>query len=147
MLDFYFLKMLNYSDSIDLKKLYYLIHNEEIEGQDGKSATLANAIHAFSCLWNLKNAKSDEAKKYSEYLQKVRDWRNDNTHNAPTTSEKEIDEAIQVVVAMYLYVTGNSITDLEMAGFDVESATIKPIRSEDRVYPKAADPLIPHDPD
>lgn len=102
-----------------LKKLYYLIHNEEIEGQDGKTATLSNAIHAFDCLWNLKNGQTDEAKKYSDYLQKVRDWRNENTHNAPTNSEKEIDEAIQVVVAMYLYVTGNSITELEMAGFDV----------------------------
>lgn len=99
-----------------LKKLYYLIHNEEIEGQNGKSPSLADAIHAFKCLWNLKYGTSAEAKKYSDFLQKLRDWRNDNTHNAPTALEHEIDAALQIVVAMYLYVTGTSITDLEMAG-------------------------------
>ena len=40
-----------------LKKLYYLIHDEEIEGHDGKSPSLADAIHAFRCLWNLKNGQ------------------------------------------------------------------------------------------
>ena len=101
-----------------LKKLYYLIHNEEVEGQNGMSAGLADSIHAFSCLWNLKNGNTEEAKKYSNYLQMLRDWRNDSSHTAPTTSEQEIDAAIQIVVAMYLYVTGNSITDLEMAGYN-----------------------------
>ncbi|MBR7054588.1 MAG: hypothetical protein IKI26_07505, partial [Prevotella sp.] len=48
------------------------------------------------------------------------DWRNDSSHTAPTTSEQEIDAAIQIVVAMYLYVTGNSITDLEIAGYDMD---------------------------
>ena len=75
----------------------------------------------------------------------VRDWRNDISHNAPTTSEQEIDAALQVVIAMYLYVTGNSITDLEMAGLD-ESVTIMPINNSDSL-PMAADPLLPPDPD
>jgi len=35
-----------------LKKLYYLI-NDEVEGQDGRDAMLADAVHAFRCLWKL----------------------------------------------------------------------------------------------
>ena len=128
-----------------LKKLYYLIHDEEIEGREGKSASLADAIHAFKCLWDLKYGTSEESKKYEKFLSMVRDWRNDISHNAPTTSEQEIDAALQVVIAMYLYVTGISITDLEMAGLD-ESATIMPINNSDSL-PMAADPLLPPDPD
>ena len=106
-----------------LKKIYYLIHDEEVEGQDGKSASLADSIHAFECLWNLKYGHTEEAQKYSQYLQMLRDWRNNfSSHNAPVASEQEIDAAIQIVVAMYLYVTGNSITDLEMAGYDAEES-------------------------
>ena len=118
-----------------LKKLYYLIHSEEVEGKEGKTATLANAIHSFDCLWNLKDGTSEEAKKYADYLQKVRDWRNEMAHTAPTPSEQEIDEDIQIVVAMYLYVTGNSITDLEIAGYTAE------------YYPMAAELLEEPTPD
>jgi type I restriction enzyme R subunit len=128
-----------------LKKLYYLIHNEEIEGHDGKSPSLADAIHAFSCLWNLKKGTSDEAKKYDMFLDKLREWRNDTSHNAPTASEQEIDAALQVVIAMYLYVTGYSITDLEMAGLE-GSGSIIPIKASDCI-PMAADPLLPPEED
>lgn len=96
-----------------LKKIYYLIHDEELEGQDGKDATLANAIHAFKCLWNLKHAKDEDGQKFASYLQRLRDWRNDEAHNAPNSTEDEINLAIKVVIAMYLYVTAYSITDLE----------------------------------
>ena len=115
-----------------LKKLYYLIHDEEVEGQGGKSASLVDSIHAFSCLWNLKYGHTEEARKYSQYLQMLRDWRNDSSHSAPTTSEQEMDAAIQIVVAMYLYVTGYSITDLEMVGFGMNEDT-KPLRKLERV--------------
>lgn len=128
-----------------LKKLYYLIHDEEIEGHDGKSPSLADAIHAFSCLWNLKKGTSEEAKKYDMFLDKLREWRNDTSHNAPTASEKEIDAALQVVVAMYLYVTGNSITDLESAGYDADStAYFKMSIAEDTQMPMAAEQPKPY---
>ena len=114
-----------------LKKLYYLIHDEELEGREGKSASLADAIHGFKCLWNLKHGTTDEAKKYDLFLTKLREWRNDISHNAPTASEQEIDTALQIVVAMYLYVTGNSITDLEIAGYDAYSAITVPLSTGD----------------
>ena len=97
-----------------LKKIYYLIHDEELEGQDGKDATLANAIHAFKCLWNLKHAKDEDGQKFASYLRRLRDWRNDEAHNAPNSTEDEINLAIKIVIAMYLYVTAYSITDLEI---------------------------------
>jgi type III restriction enzyme, res subunit len=100
-----------------LKKLYYLINDEEINGRDGKDASLSDAVHAFKCLWDLKYAKDEDSKKFEAYLQKVRDWRNEEAHNAPDKNDSDIAVAIKVVVAMYLYVTAYSITDLEMAGF------------------------------
>ena len=76
----------------------------------------------------------------------VRNWRNDVSHSAPTTTEQEIDAAIQIVVAMYLYVTGLSITDLEMSGmgYDQAPSTPYPFVGEEpdnytEDYPIAAD--------
>ena len=46
----------------------------------------------------------------------LRDLRNDETHVSPYVADAEVDAAIKVVVAMYLYVTGYSITDLEGNG-------------------------------
>lgn len=104
-----------------LKKLYYLITNEEMTNDDGKPVTLGNAVHYTNALRKLRNANkydnyiNDEQRKYAGYLQLVTEWRNDQAHTAPTTSENEINAAISIVVAMYLYITGVSITDLEMA--------------------------------
>ena len=103
-----------------LKKLYFLIKDDEIQGQDGKEPGLADAIHAFKCLWNLKYSTDDDGKKFSAYLQMVRNWRNDEAHNAPCSTDEEVNAGIKVVVALYLYVIAYSITDLEMVGRDVE---------------------------
>jgi type I restriction enzyme R subunit len=76
---------------------------------------LANAIHGFDCLWKLKYATTDEGKRFSQYLEMVRQWRNDEAHKAPISTDDEVNAAIKILVAMYLFVTGHSITDLEMA--------------------------------
>lgn len=100
-----------------LKKLYYLMYDEEIPGRDDKEPTLADSIHAFRCLWDLKYSTDEDGKKFSTYLQMLRGWRNDEAHNAPCTTDAEVDAAIQVAVSMFLFVTAYSITDLEMAGY------------------------------
>ena len=100
-----------------LKKLYYLINDDEIKGKDGKDPALADAIHAFKCLWNLKYATDEDGKKFSGYLQMLRNWRNDEAHNAPCSSDEEVNAGINVVVSLYLYVMAYSITDLEMGGY------------------------------
>lgn len=100
-----------------LKKLHYLISDEEVTAHDGRDASLADAIFAFRSLKSLKFALDEEGRKFGDYLQMVRDWRNEVSHNAPCASEQETDAAIKVAVAMYLFVTAHSITDLEMAGY------------------------------
>ena len=97
-----------------LKKLYYLINDDEVPGKDDKAPALADAIHAFNSLWSLKYATDEDGKKFSSYLQMLRTWRNNEAHNAPYTTDKEVNAAIKVVVALYLYVTACSITNLEM---------------------------------
>ncbi len=96
-----------------LKKVYYLKNHEEIvctkPGQEGQKATLADCVFQTPCLKRLKYSEDEADKRFKDYLSMVRVWRNDSAHIAPTTSEQEIDTAIQVVVAMYLYVTGNSM--------------------------------------
>ena len=47
----------------------------------------------------------------------VKRWRNDESHISPTATEQELNAAVSVVVTLYFYATGRSITDLEEAGF------------------------------
>ena len=70
----------------------------------------------------LKDLKREQ-RKYAQYLDMVTNWRNDQAHTAPTASEQEINAAISVVVAMYLYITGDSITALEIADSTREQPT------------------------
>lgn len=101
-----------------LKKLYYLIHGQEMEGRSsGENATFSNAIYEHKCLWGLRNNPHPDYKKFAQYLEQVWKWRNDESHIAPDASEQNVDDATSVLVAMYLYVTGWSITDLEQAGY------------------------------
>ncbi len=106
-----------------LKKLYYLINNEEVKPQyEGEDVTWKNVIYAHKCLWNLKFSDDTNKQQLYQYLTLVKDWRNDESHISPTVSEQELDAAIQIIITMYCYVTGSSITELEMNGHDVYSA-------------------------
>ena len=61
----------------------------------------------------------DKVLQLYQYLMLIKGWRNDESHISPTASEQEVDTAISIIISMYFYVTGISITDLEMAGHDV----------------------------
>lgn len=101
-----------------LKKLYYLIHNQEVQPQyEGESVTWKHVIHGFGCLWGLKNNPGTAYQQLYSYLEMVKRWRNDESHISPTATEQELNTAISVVVTLYFYATGRSITDLEEAGF------------------------------
>lgn len=43
----------------------------------------------------------------------VKVWRNIESHISPTASEQEIVAAINIIITLYFYTTGNCITDLE----------------------------------
>ena len=107
-----------------LKKVYYIKNHAEIvstkPGQEGMKATLADCIFQTPCLKRLKYSESDADKKFSDYLNMVRDWRNDQAHKAPTATEEECDLAINVLTTMYLFVVAFGIRKRDLKQMDDE---------------------------
>ena len=54
-----------------------------------------------------------DTNKFKTWLQQLRDWRNEQSHQAPIATEEEYDAAIHIVTALYLYVTAYNIKWLE----------------------------------
>ncbi|MDE5585618.1 MAG: type I restriction endonuclease subunit R, partial [Muribaculaceae bacterium] len=102
-----------------LKKLYYLLHGREIPQQAGteRKVSLADAIHAFDCLWNLRNTRGEKYSKLDSYLTNLRNWRNTDEgnggHSSIYMSEEDMDKRIKQVVTLYMYVTGCCLKDLQ----------------------------------
>jgi type I restriction enzyme R subunit len=104
-----------------LKKLYYLYTGNEVQSQhEGEEATWANVIHDVNCLLQLKFKNDDAHQRLYQYLQRVKEWRNEESHISPTASEQEIEGAINIILTMYCYATGMCITDLEMNGHQID---------------------------
>ena len=102
-----------------LKKLYYLLNEDDVPrnpNTPNKAPGLSECIFAFPCLKGLKHSTNECEQKFRDYLDLLRQWRNDEAHLSPNATEKEINAALKVVTSMYLYVIGNNITDLESAG-------------------------------
>lgn len=101
-----------------LKKLYYVIHKEEMKNgrEENSMPTFIDCIFAFSCLKGLKYNTDARYKKFYTYLELVKQWRNDESHTAPDASSKELNSAIHVVSTIYYYVVSQTITELEQAG-------------------------------
>ena len=119
-----------------LKKLYYLMKNEEVKPQnEGESVTWANVIHDVKPLWQLKYSTDEAKQQLYQWLLMVKDWRNSESHISPTASEQELNAAINVIVTMYCYATGSCITDLEMNGHYIEEDT-------DTSYSMVAEPPV-----
>ena len=103
-----------------LKKLYFLINNEEVKPQkEGETVTWSNVIHDLSPLWQLKYSTNEEKQKLYQWLLMVKEWRNSESHISPTASEQELNGAINIIITMYCYATGSCITDLEMNGHNI----------------------------
>ena len=101
-----------------LKKLYYMLHGEEIQPtEEGKNVTLANCIFAFPCLKRLKWSTKETEQKLSAYLEIIRSNRNTNegngAHSSYLLSEQQLDSNIKAFVTLYLYVTGLCLVDLK----------------------------------
>ena len=126
-----------------LKKVYYLRNHTTIvstkPGSEGQKATLADCIYQTPCLKRLKYSEDENDKKFYEYLSKVRDWRNDNAHKAPTATEQECDEAINILTSIYLYVVAFGIRSREL----FLMATEVPMQTE--TMPMAAEPPVEPD--
>lgn len=125
------LDMLLMRYEVYLKKLYYLIHGEELPArEEGQGVTLANAIFAFPALRGLKNNSNPAFQEFYQRLVMVRQLRNEESHGSIHISEQEMDAALRIVIDMYLFVTGMNITELESAGYDAEQrdATVIPLQ-------------------
>ena len=96
-----------------LKKLYYLINNDEVPRNPKKNPDstpgLSECIFAFDDLRGLKYSTDDIYKSFNIYLDMLRKWRNDEAHLSPNAPENEINAAIKVITAMYLYIVGHNI--------------------------------------
>ena len=76
-----------------LKKLYFMIHGEEIKpAEEGKKVTLANCIFAFPCLRKLRRSTKEAEKKLSEYLDIIRTNRNTDEGNGAAPFQSGEDE-------------------------------------------------------
>ena len=53
---------------------------------------------------------------FSTYLEFVKTWRNDESHEAGISTEQELRAATHIVVAMYVFVVSQITADLEMVG-------------------------------
>ena len=107
------LDMLLLRYEVYLKKLYYLIHGEELPArEEGQGATLSNAIFAFPALRGLKNNPKPEYQEFSQRLSLLRQLRNHESHGSIEISEQEVDAAIRIVIDMYLFVTGMNVDNL-----------------------------------
>lgn len=107
-----------------LKKLYYLINNQEITNQEGATeSTFTNAVFAFDCLRGLKYNRDEHYTNFKNYIEMVRQWRNDEAHLAPNSDVQEIITATHILVTMYVFVISQNTTELE----DVLDGLIEPI--------------------
>ena len=100
-----------------LKKVYYLIYNEEIQPKnEGENVTLSNCIFVFDCLKRLKWSSNKTEQKLSYYLELIRANRNSSDGNGAHASylltEQQLDDNIKAFVTLYLYVVGMHYSDL-----------------------------------
>ena len=99
-----------------LKKIYFIENGKEMvvtreNARPGEMPALGDCIYQTPCLKRLKY--EPDSNKFKIWLQQLRDWRNEQSHQAPIATEPEYDAAIHIVTALYLYVTAYNIKLLQ----------------------------------
>lgn len=99
-----------------LKKIYFIENGKEMvvtreNARPGEMPALGDCIYQTPCLKRLKY--EPDSNKFKTWLQQLRDWRNEQSHQAPIANEAEYDAAIHIVTALYLYVTAYNIKFLQ----------------------------------
>ena len=99
-----------------LKKIYFIENGKEMvvtreNARPGEMPSLADCIYQTPCLKRLKY--EPDSSKFKIWLQQLRDWRNEHSHQAPIATEEEYDAAIHIVTTLYLYVTAYNIKLLQ----------------------------------
>ncbi|MBP5420754.1 MAG: type I restriction endonuclease subunit R [Bacteroidales bacterium] len=97
------------------KKVYYLIHKSEVKSsKEGSEATLKDVIKAMPCLFNLQTHPETKYRQMYQYLESLKDMRNEEAHISPTATDEELDVAIKKIVSMYAFLTASCINDLHV---------------------------------
>jgi hypothetical protein len=128
-----------------LKKIYFIENDKEMvvtreNARPGEMPTLADCIYQTPCLKRLKY--EPESNKFKTWLQQLRDWRNEQSHQAPIANEAEYDAAIHIVTALYLYVTAYNIKWLQSK----MQAQLISMNTETEAMPMAAERPVESEP-
>ena len=95
-----------------LRKLYYLREGREFESENRRSG-LVDIVRQFRSLQGLYRNEDPKYANFKQYYDMLYNWRNDDTHTAPLLDETQLPAAIHILVAMYVYATMISVTDIE----------------------------------
>jgi type I restriction enzyme R subunit len=122
-----------------LKKIYFIENGKEMvvtreNARPGEMPALGDCIYQTPCLKRLKY--EPDSNKFKIWLQQLRDWRNEQSHQAPIATEAEYDTAIHIVTALYLYVTAYNIKYLQPKMF----AQLVSMNAEPQYIGMAAEP-------
>ena len=99
-----------------LRKLYYLRTHKQFGPHDG----WIPVVKEFPIIQGLHYNNNPKLNTFHTYYEAMYNWRNDNVHEAPNLPDAEVSPAIHMIVSMYVFSTMISITDLEMAGYDLD---------------------------
>lgn len=101
-----------------LKKLFYILNEHEMRPvlADHLAPSFMDAVLSFPCLAGLRSNPDERYQVFSTYLEFVKTWRNDESHEAGISTEQELRAATHIVVAMYVFVVSQITADLEMVG-------------------------------
>ena len=108
-----------------LRKLYYLKEGElfvSTKGTDGWVA-IVKTFHEIDNLY-YNHGKNPKLNTFETYYKCISKWRNENVHLAPELPDAEVAPVIHMVVSMYIYAVMVSITDLEMAGCELDNSGV-----------------------
>lgn len=99
-----------------LKKIYYLLHGEEVQPRAGQDkVSLTTAIKQFRCLKEL--STDYNRRELYAILQRIISYRNtergNGAHFSTFFSEEQLDANIKEFVTMYMYVTGMCLNELK----------------------------------
>lgn len=110
-----------------LKKMYYLREGQELSRQDGKHVQFLDAAKAMGVnrLHYDVEAELNQMKTYYEF---VHAQRNDTAHQAPVIDNKDVKPGIHMTMAMYIYSTMISITDMEISGIIDGASVVTPCK-------------------
>lgn len=95
-----------------LRKIYYLREGREFVGDNPRSG-FVDIVRQFDTLRGLYRNPDDRYANFKQYYDMLYEWRNADSHAAPVLAEAQLPAAIHIIVAMYVFATMVSVTDIE----------------------------------